>query len=374
MLGTVSSVLDAVARTIPRAHIEEVEQRYVAALQYRPVDRLPVIMSYPPEAGALYPQIECIENPDKMLYNQLVSAFDTSILHTHQVGDDLSVTVRANFGTVVIASMLGAQVEYRGNDPGWVRPLGSLDLCKKVLEVDPRQRLTQGLADRVVATYGRYRELLEPYRDFRELTNMVLPDTQGPFDTAEQLLGSEIYIQMYEDPAFVGELLAYVAQVQALFLQKLKPLIKERVAGFSHQHAVMIKGNVLIRNDSTTLMSPTMYVQQVARHDRFVLAAQGGGGIHSCGSIQRLIPFYLQVPGLECIDIGQSELNDVDAIYAQVGQHNIPILRVAASKEELADGSIMKRFPTGVVLVHRADSFQQACDAMAGYKAAMERT
>ncbi len=45
-----------------------------------------------------------------MLYNELAHAFDTSIALRDRLSDDLSLTVRANFGTVLIASMLGRRL------------------------------------------------------------------------------------------------------------------------------------------------------------------------------------------------------------------------------------------------------------------------
>lgn len=45
-----------------------------------------------------------------MLFNELVCAFDTRIAHAQEVGADLPLTVRANFGTVLVASVFGADV------------------------------------------------------------------------------------------------------------------------------------------------------------------------------------------------------------------------------------------------------------------------
>ncbi len=54
------------------------------------------------------------------MFNELVYAFDTSIAMRDRVDDDLPLTVRANFGTVLIASMCGADVEQLGDSPPWV--------------------------------------------------------------------------------------------------------------------------------------------------------------------------------------------------------------------------------------------------------------
>lgn len=361
------AVLERLSRVIEPRKNELRDALYAEVLAYHPVNRLPVVMIYPLDEADLFLQAECLIDPEKMLYNQLVHAFGTSIIHNCEVGDDLPYTVRADFGTVLIASMCNATVEYRNNDPGWVRPLGSIESCRKLFSTDPTQRCKQGLGNRVVETYGQYHHMLSQFREVYQAIDIVLPDTQGPFDTAEQLLGSEIYVQLYENPRFVSDLLAYICEVQISFLEMMAPLVREHMEGFSHQHAVTIRGNILIRNDSTTLVSPRMYADAIAPHDGFVLESLEGGGIHSCGKIEQLIPRYLQIPGIRCIDIGQPELNDVDSIYTQVRKHKIPLVRIAVSKDDLVDGSICQRFPTGVVLVHHASSVEEAKHTMQEY-------
>ena len=67
------------------------------------------------------------------------------------------------------------------------------------------------------------------------------------------------------------------------------------------------------------------------------------------------------------MDFGQSELNDTDAIYRRAQTRKISLIRVAAREEELCSGSILRRFPTGVSLIHRAKSLTAARRVMAEY-------
>ena len=67
----------------------------------------------------------CFDDAEKMLFNELVCAFDTSIALRDRVGDDLPLTIRANFGTVLIASMFGAAAEQIGDNPPWIRHGGA---------------------------------------------------------------------------------------------------------------------------------------------------------------------------------------------------------------------------------------------------------
>jgi hypothetical protein len=174
------------------------------------------------------------------------------------------------------------------------------------------------------------------------------------------------------DPEIIEALLTHVAETQMSFLEAVRPHVTDLGDGFSHQHATMIKGNVLLRDDSTVMISPEMYGEYVAPHDQRVLAAMEGGGIHSCGKMDQLTGGYLEIPSLESIDLGQSELNDVDMVYFRAAERQVPLIRVAAGRKELTTGSIMNRFPTGVTLIYRAQSMQDAADVMQAYKRATE--
>jgi hypothetical protein len=94
------------------------------ALNWEPMDRLPLVITYPYPWSAPFhpfPHRETFSNPEKMLFNELVHAFDTSVLLHLHVRDDLPYTIRANFGTVVIASILGGKVEQREDMPPWIK-------------------------------------------------------------------------------------------------------------------------------------------------------------------------------------------------------------------------------------------------------------
>ena len=53
------------------------------------------------------------------------------------IDDDLPYTIRANFGTGIIASMFGARIEQLGENPPWVRPLETLNDFKAAIDRDP---------------------------------------------------------------------------------------------------------------------------------------------------------------------------------------------------------------------------------------------
>ena len=107
-------LLDFLSDTLEPAWQAEIEDLYIRALNGETVPRLPLIISHPIPAEARfqpYPHHEIFEHPAKMLYNELVHAFNYSLSSRPELHDDLLGAARANFGTVVIASLFGAHVE-----------------------------------------------------------------------------------------------------------------------------------------------------------------------------------------------------------------------------------------------------------------------
>ena len=341
-------------------------ERHRRALNWEPVDRLPLVITYPfPESALLYPfpHHEIFDDPEKMLFNELVHAFDTSILLHAEIGDDLPYTIRANFGTVIIASLFGGKVEQREDNPPWIRHFETEKEFESVFEKDPED-FNQGIGRQVTERYRFYRDVLSDYPNLRNCIRVVLPDLQGPLDSLELLRGSAIYEDFIIDPDKVDRGLSLMAKAQVAFARFLQQFTHDGPENFAHQHATAIKGNILIRNDSAIMISPEMYREQVARHDEYVLQEMGGGGIHSCGQIDFNLQEIFRLPSIRCFDFGQSYLNDMESVYALAKERKIPLIRVRIGREELLSGKVAEQFPTGVTLVYDAVSFEEAKSLM----------
>ena len=340
----------------------EIFEVHRKSLNWEPVERLPLIILFPyPRLSSVqpFPHREVFDNPEKMLYNELVSAFDTSIFLHSEMGDDLPFTIRANFGTVIIASLFGGKVEQRDDNPPWLRHYETLDEFKTIFEKDPLD-FSQGICRQVIERYRFYNDILSDFSNLKKCIKVVLPDLQGPLDSLELLRGSEIYTDFILDSEMIENGLKLMAEAQVGFAKHLHSLITAGTEDYSFQHAVPIKGNILIRNDSAIMISSEMYSSQVAPHDEFVLKKMGGGGIHSCGKIDFNLNGIFKLPSIQCFDFGQSYLNDINSVYPLARDKKIPLLRIRPQKEELLSGEIYKKFPTGISLVYEASSFEEA--------------
>ena len=102
-----------------------ISDRYQKSLNWEAVDRPPLCLTYPLPMDCPFrpfPHREVFDDPEKMLHNQLVCAFNASLVCHPAVGDDLPFSIRADFGTTIIASLFGARIEQVGDDPPWVLP------------------------------------------------------------------------------------------------------------------------------------------------------------------------------------------------------------------------------------------------------------
>ncbi len=348
--------------------------RCLKSLNWETVDRPPLCLTYPlPEPCPFqpFPHREVFDDPEKMLLNQLVCAFNASMVCHPDVGDDLPFSIRGNFGTTIIASLFGATIEQVGDDPPWIIPHPGTDGYQAVLDIDPLD-FSRGWCPRVISTYESFHELLVDYPKLRQVIAITLPDLQGPFDNAELLRGSEIFLDLYDQTDLLSEVLDRLAQAQIGFARHLQPLIRES-RGYSHQHAVKIAGNILIRNDSTIMMSADMYRDVVAPHDSHVLRESDGGGIHSCGDIGHIADAYLDLPGMAGLDIGQPEMNDLDLLYSSARARQLPLFRMDVPEEQFRSGEAIRRFPTGVVFRHQVESAEAARELYRAYRAGSDR-
>jgi len=362
MINALVELLKTIDQEMDESDQEAKIARHIKALNWEMTDRLPLILTYPfPKSSTIqpFPHSEALQNPEKMLFNELVYAFETSIWLNNQIKDDLVYTIRANYGTVIIASLYTGRIEQRDDNPPWVRHYDTSDERLEIFQRDPFDYST-GYVKKLIETYIFYNQVFNDFPNLKKSVRIVLPDLQGPLDTLELLWGSDIYSDLILKPELVEKGMKLLADSQVRLADFLKQYINDGPLNFSHQHATTIKGNILIRNDSAIMISPEMYRNQVAHHDEFILNNLKGGGIHSCGSIDFNIHEIFNLGSIECFDFGQSHMNDLDKIYQLAANRKIALIRLMVTKEELLSGKIQKRFPTGVSLVYQAGSLEEA--------------
>jgi len=149
----------------------------------------------------------------------------------------------------------------------------------------------------------------------------------------------------------------------------LRPYATNRLDPLAHtQHGYQVSGCLMVRNDSSTLLSSQMYARHIRPHDVRLLDAVGGGTIHFCGNGKHLVGAMLSIPGLRGLDFGQPDRMDVETAYCQCREKHVSITNLRPDRNALVDGRARRDFPTGVVFVYQPASLDDARSVLAAYR------
>ena len=364
----VRRILDDIEPRIDLKHVASVRARHKAALDFEPLAIPPLVCDVPYEGTAFVPYLypEAFADPAKMMVNELLLGF-TSIYHSASLHDDAPLTLRPNLGTVIIASMFGSKVRLVENNMPWASSLGGLDALRAIVDA-PQPDVRSGLGQRVADQYAYYHEALRPYPNCRAAIDVTFPDMQSPFDTAEMLWGSAIFVALLEEEELVRGLLDKVARQMMAMYRFCEPQVKESLHPDYHfQHASGIKGKLLLREDSTLLMSPRMYREIVMPYDVWMAKELGGMSIHFCGNGEHQLDNYLSIPGLHMLDLGQPEMMDMATVYRKAAAQRVALGRVSLPDEQRTARQARALYPAGVILTYTAASVADAQRAWERY-------
>ena len=369
-------LLDYLEERLDPAEQQVIRRRHMQSAMWQPVDRPPLLIRAPWDRSreGLYPVKEAVKSPAKMLANELRRG-QASAVEWLQIKDDAPLQVRPNFGIGLVASVFGARVEVVEDNPPWVRPLADTNIETAVEHLldtfDIAGSYTLGWIPQVEETLEYYAKTFANYPKVSKSVAIILPDLQGPFDTATMLWGGNIFLALYTSQELVERLLKTIAEAMVCLHNRLRQVIGRELLpdGFSHQHGSIIRGNILIRCDSNLMMSPDMYARHVLPHDRYVLKCVGSGSYHSCGCWERNVPLVIAADEVGSLDFGtnQSYLNDMESIYEIARCRTKHLNLVTASEADLRSGKILEQFALGVTLTTELENMENGPELMSQY-------
>lgn len=111
----------------------------------------------------------------------------------------------------------------------------------------------------VFALGERLQKLLAAYPKAERFIRIDQPDCQGPMDTCELLIGSEIFLALYDDQELVHRLLNLSVETYCLFLERWFELIPPPADDLHSFFGMGHRGRICIRDDSAMNLSPEMY-------------------------------------------------------------------------------------------------------------------
>ena len=242
-----------IAEMIVPGHVQAAERLQQAVWAYEPVDRIPVVMhGFEPPDWPTYPYRDIFDDPEKMLWNELLQAYLGVSLR-----DDRIMTVRANFGPAVIPSLFRATVR-ADSATTWVDGCHASRAVREIVDRGVPD-LTAGLGTRVFETEALYRDYLDE-NGLAPYVHMFQADSQSPLDCTALLWGNEIYTAMFDEPDLVHALLDLITQTTIAFVRRQKEILGEPPEWMYHWW-YRVPGGVRVVDDTTINLSPTMYAE-----------------------------------------------------------------------------------------------------------------
>ncbi|NCF64560.1 MAG: hypothetical protein GWP61_01210 [Chloroflexi bacterium] len=354
-------LLDYLELRIDLDHVDRLTTRHRAAMNFEEIDRPPLVCYLPYEGDAFkpYPLSEIFDDPAKMMVNELLAGF-TSIYHAVDLMDDAPYCLRPNLGVTIIASMLGAQIRVMEEQPPWVLPLDNASAIRRIVD-GPIPSTTEGLAPRVLEQYDYYKMVLAGYPKCQAAFQLTLPDLQGPFDIVELLWGPDAFMAFYTEPELLEALLERITATILVAYRRFGAEVSENIGeGFQFQHATAVKGRILLRSDTTIMISPEHYQRFILPHDATIGQALGSVAIHFCGNGQHQLQNMLSTPNLSSLDLGQPWLMDMDTMYTLASAAKVGLVRLTLPDEQMTAEQLARRFPTGASFVYYAKTVAEA--------------
>jgi hypothetical protein len=314
--------LRRIADLIDPEHALAAESLQKAVWAYEPVERIPVVVHrLAPPDWPLYPYSQAYEDPEKLLWNQLIEARIGAELH-----DDRLMNVRVNYGLATVPSLFGADVRVE-DATTWVEPCHSSCTIREIVGRG-QPELTSGLGGRVFETEAFFRDCLRddglaPY------VHMFQADNQGPFDCAYLLWGQEIYVAMHDEPELVHALLDLITRTTIAFVQRQKEILGEPTNQMYHWW-YWVPAGVRVVDDVAISLSPAMYAEFSRPYNERLFAAFGNGYIHYCGHGLQSQSQRLATKGLRGIEMGAEEAwhnpaYTLEAIWRRAAEHRVTI-------------------------------------------------
>ena len=240
-------------------------------------------------------------------------------------------TVRPNLGVVFIPVVAGQDYVLRVGQMPWPgRPMS-----REAIRAIPSLEITSTEFMRYVAEFYAIHGA-----EGRGEIAAYHPDTQSVFDVAHLLNGKEIFFEVYDDPAWVHELMEI-----SLDLYRTGDLVVEGTAARvcvgndprprDTQGVFFPCGGARTSEDTATLLSPEMIDTFVLPYMERAIDPFSGGFVHFCGRHQPLFERLCRSPLVRAIDLGNSEKYDLRWLLERCAASGTVLYsRVAALPEE----------------------------------------
>ncbi len=281
---------------------------------------------------------DAIEDHEKMALSQFKACSDAL-----GSGNGRLMCIRCNYGTGIIPSLFGAELFIMDRSynilPG-IKPLvGGIDRIRRLVD-DGLPDIRCGLGGKVFETAEYFRGIMAKYPKISKYVHIYHPDTQGPMDICEMLWGSNIFLDITDEPGLTHRLLDLVTETYIKYMNEWKKIIPASENVYSVHWSMLHKGKIMLRNDSAMNFSAAYYNEFMRPYDQRLLKKFEGGAMHFCGKGDHYIELASGLEGLYAINMSQPEYNDMENIYRSTVDKGIKLIGFSGkqARQAVKDG------------------------------------
>jgi uroporphyrinogen-III decarboxylase len=327
--------LEKVEAALDLGRLDEVAHLHAACRRYEPIPHLPLVVHYQPPDWPAFDFQQIQEDPQAMLLSELARVYAGCLLK-----DDRLMSIRANYGTSIIPSLFGCRVRTFGDSLPVAIPLHDTSQIRTLVDAGiPDLRTGQG--GLVFDMIERFREELAPYPNLSRHVHIDLADIQGPFDAAEVIWGSEIFLAMYDEPRLVEDFLNLVTQTIRQFILAHQRLDGEPFDGLCSCWGSL--GRVCVREDAAVNLGLEHY-EQFLKPPTQRLLDEFSGCIHWCGDGKAWWRSLIRLRGLTAVNPYQGEFYDPVEVHHACRQENVSVFQWTTPLEDRSTQTIKTGF------------------------------
>lgn len=236
--------------------------------------------------------------------------------------------VRANYGSSILPSLFGVTpflMDEKLNELPTSLPIdgGLAGIKARVARGVPNLR--GGLGGKTLDMGMRFAEIGRRYPKIGRYVSVYHPDLQGPIDACEVLWGSNLFLDIMDEPGLVWDFMEVITETYIRFMREWTAIIP--FTGDCAVHwGVLHKGHIALRDDSVMNFSPQMYDEMIRPFDQRLFKEFGGGLFHFCGRGDHYIASAAAMTGFNALAMSQPELNDMEVIFRNTVDRGIPLL------------------------------------------------
>lgn len=274
-------VCEIVSRYVDLDRIAAAKRRQADMLAGRCSDYIPIVFGKAVAEVSDLPDFDWAErfyDPAKSLYMQL----KCDVLPRIASGSDVVPAVRPDLGVINCMTVFGAAYEVPTHTRSVITRYVPKDAVAEFEVPDDVSAL--GTMPRVVEHAQHHVAVLRE-AGLWEAVRLTHCDQQGPWDIAAQVRGHDIFLDVYEDPAFVHDLMRKCVKVYVSVSRLCKKFDPSPAAGGAGSAYWMDNGSVRMCGDSDILISAEQHREFVAPYQQEALLGMGGGWLHYCGGV-----------------------------------------------------------------------------------------